>query len=168
MLDKQVVGGSRHVAAGDSPYPRKGAIVLALRFAVLALALAVFPVSAVAAPKPPPGKVIKKLLKKHYLGSNPTDYPAYRYDWRLTAKPSRGEPRLGRYRADGTPPNTRTTVFPIKASSRYTVCEPDGGVRQDRIVAKYVFFRDEFRDWTFRIKDEDRKIGANPPANCPF
>lgn len=126
------------------------------------------PASAAAAPKPPSGTVIKKLLKKHYLGTYPRDYPTYRYDWRPVAKPKRAEPRLGKYWADGTPPNTKTTVFPIQVRSRYTRCDPDGGVSKDKINAKYVFFRDEFRDWTFRIKDEDRQIGASAPGTCPF
>lgn len=140
-----------------------------LRLAVLgtALALLVAP-AAEAAPTRPSVTVITKLLKKHYLGSNPADYPAYRYEWKLVAPPRYGAPRRGTYRADGVPANTRTIVFPVLARSRYTVCDPDGTFKRDAITAKYVFFRDEFRQWTFRIKDEDRKIGGDQPAPCPI
>ena len=140
-----------------------------LRLAVLGLAFAVFAAPASAAtPTKPSVKVITKLLKKHYLGSYPTDYPTYRYEWKLMAPPRYGAPRRGTYLADGVPPNRRTIVFPVLARSRYTVCDPDGTFKSDAITAKYVFFRDEFRQWTFRIKDEDRKIGGDQPAPCPI
>ena len=137
--------------------------------ALVAAAVLVFSVaSASAAPSPPSGTVIKKLLKKHYLGNDPADYPTTRYGWRAVSKPNRGAPRRGTYWADGVPANTKTIVFPIQLRSRYTVCYPDGDVRVDSINGKYVFFRDEFRDWTFRISDEDRKIRASEPSVCPL
>jgi hypothetical protein len=140
-----------------------------LQLAVLCTAVAVFATPASAAtPAKPTVKVIKKLLKEHYLGSYPTDYPTYRYDWRLVAPVKYGAPRRGTYLADGVPANTKTMVFPVLAKSRYTVCNPDGTFKRDPITAKYVFFRDEFREWTFRIKDEDRTVGTSAAGACPI
>lgn len=125
------------------------------------------PASAAAAKKPS-ATVVKRLLRKHYLGSYPVDYPTYRYDWRTVAPLKYGASRRGTYKADGVPANTNTTVFPVQARSRYTVCGPDGVWSRDQITAKYVFFRDEFRDWTFRIKDQDRTFGKDVTGACPF
>lgn len=142
---------------------------LGSRFVILATAAAVVAAPASAAtPAKPTVTVVKKLLKKHYLGSYPADYPAYTYEWVLVAPPKYGAPRRGTYMADGVPPNTRTTVFPVLARSRYTVCDPDGTNKRDAITARYVFFRDEFGSWTFGIKDEDRTIGGDRPAPCPI
>lgn len=139
------------------------------RLVLVAVALAALtgPSSALAAKKPS-ATVIKKLLTKHYVGDDPVNYPTTRYGWRLVGQPKYGKSRRGRYWADGTPPNTNTTVFPVQVRSRYTVCYTDGTVRQDQIRAKYVFFRDEFGDWTFRIKSEDRPIGKSVPGRCPI
>lgn len=139
-----------------------------LQLALLGTALLVAAPASAATPAKPTNTAVKKLLKSHYLGSDPADYPAYRYDWRLVSPLRHGAPRRGNYLTDGVPANTRTTVFPVLARSRYVVCNPDGTFRQDAITAKYVFFRDEFRQWTFRIKDEDRDIGASRPGACPI
>lgn len=142
-------------------------VVVRLVAVAVAVAALSAPASAAAAKKPSV-TVVKKLLTKHYVGDSAVNYPTTRYDWRLVGKPRYGKSRRGRYWADGTPPNTRTTVFPVQARSRYTVCYPDGTVRQDQIRAKYVFFRDEFGDWTFRIKSEDRPVGKSVPGSCPI
>lgn len=116
----------------------------------------------------PSVSAISKLLREHYLGEDPKNHPTTRYDWRLAGAPVFGASRLGRYRADGTPPNTRTTVFPVKARSRYTVCFADGTFRREAITAEYVFFRDEFRAWTFRVKKEKRPFTSAAPGACPI
>lgn len=134
------------------------------------LAVVASPGPALAAKKAsrPSVSVIRKLLKEHYIGDSAKNYPTTRYDWRLVGSPLHGASRLGRYRADGTPPNTKTTVFPVKARSRYTVCFPDGTFRQEAITAEYVFFRDEFRAWTFRVKKENRPFTPAAPGACPI
>jgi hypothetical protein len=47
-----------------------------------------------------------KLLKAHYLGVDPTNYPSATYTYAVH-KVARAAPRLGNHFADGTPANTR-------------------------------------------------------------
>ncbi|MBN8868720.1 MAG: hypothetical protein J0H66_02445 [Solirubrobacterales bacterium] len=107
-------------------------------------------------PAPPSRGVVVKLLKEHYLGDDPVNYPSATYTY-VVHRIARGAARLGRHRADGTPPNRSTTVFPIHATSTRTVTY-DGSKTVTDFDAKYVFFRDEFREWTFTIKSERSKI----------
>jgi hypothetical protein len=61
-------------------------------------------------------------------------------------------PRLGRYRSDGVPPNTKTYVFPVRAKYFCDYSDPSGTYSPSdlRIAGDYVVFRDEFGTWTFR------------------
>ena len=132
-----------------------------LPLAMLACLLVVAPAAAAKksrqTPTGPTRAVVVKLLKAHYLGDDPSNYPSATYTFAVH-KITRGKARLGNHFADGTPPNTRTTVFPIHATSTRTV-EYDGSKTVTDFDAKYVFFRDEFREWTFSIKAEHSTIG---------
>lgn len=108
------------------------------------------------APAGPGPGVIAKLLKAHYLGDDPTNYPSATYTFAVQTV-ARGAARLGNHFADGTPPHTRTTVFPIHATSTRTV-EYNGSKTVTSFDAKYVFFKDEFHEWTFSIKSEHSAI----------
>ena len=118
--------------------------------AVAALLVAV---PAVAMPSQKPSTtVIKKLLTTQYTQES-KEYASVKESY--TPKSIlNGAPRLGRYWADGTPPNTKTTVYPVKVAAVYWKCYSDGDVRKQTIVGEYVFFRNDYREWTFRIKDE--------------
>jgi len=128
--------------------------------AVLACLLVLVP-TAVAKPKrtaPGPNRnVIVKLLSAHYLGDDPTNYPSATYTY-VVHQVARAGARLGNHFADGTPPNTKTTVYPVHATSTRTV-EYDGSKTVTDFDAKYVFFMDEFHEWTFTVKSEHSTIG---------
>ncbi|HVU31250.1 MAG TPA: hypothetical protein VHE36_12705 [Sphingomicrobium sp.] len=108
------------------------------------------------APAGPSNNIIVKLLNDHYLGDDPINYPTTKYTFTVH-KVSRGAARLGNHWADGTPPHTKTTVFPVHATSTRTM-EYDGSRTVTDYDAKYVFFKDEFHEWTFTIKSEHSTI----------
>jgi hypothetical protein len=128
------------------------------------------PVAAKKAPAKPTHAAIKRLLAYHYTGESRM-YASVRESW--TAKTIvYGKPRLGSYYHDGVPPHTKTTVFPVKVRAIYYICySTDHTVDRQHINATYVFFRDEFRKWTFRIQDESRTdpSGSHLPkgTKCP-
>jgi len=136
-----------------------------MRFRVLIAALACFLIAVPAASAKRPGQgqsgptrtVIVKLLKDHYLGDDPVNYPTTKYSYKVN-KLARGSARKGNHWADGTPPNKKTTVYPVHALSTRTVLYYDGSKTVTKFDAKYVFFRDDFREWTFTIKSERSKI----------
>jgi hypothetical protein len=132
-------------------------IRIRLLLATLACLLLAAPAAAAKTPAGPSRGVVAKLLRAHYLGDDPTNYPTTKYVYAVRTI-ARGAARLGTHRADGTPPNTRTLVFPIHATSTRTVTYSDGSRTVTAFDAKYVFFRDEFREWTFRIKSERSTI----------
>ena len=146
-------------------HPRFG---LAMAAAVMALSLTI-PAAASARRHPPSLKVIKKLEREAYVGDDPQSYPTTKFALQVKHV-SRGTPRKGSYRHDGTPPGKTTIVFPTKVSMVYWVCYQDGSVRRDDIVDKSVFWKDDFGEWTFRLQDQKR---TQPPANkfngpCPL
>jgi len=108
------------------------------------------------APAGPTQAVIVKLLKAHYLGDDPVNYPSATYTY-VVHSVARASARLGNHFADGTPPNKKTTVYPVHATSTRTV-EYDGSRTMTNYDAKYVFFKDEFHEWTFVIKSEHSTI----------
>ncbi len=141
---------------------------LALRLLVCCLCLATAAAVPAAAkkkkpPKPPSRTTVKHLLKAHYLGDDPKLYPTTHYHFKVT-KIVYGKRRHGTYYADGH----SGTVFPVLARSSYLVCYPDGTYwREKTIRGKYVFFRDDFHEWTFRIKDEHRPVTHFVKGKCP-
>jgi hypothetical protein len=140
--------------------------------ATLAIAgLAVAPVTAKRAPAKPTHATIKRLLASHYTEESRT-YSSVKESW--TAKTIvYGRSRRGSYLHDGVPPNTKTTVFPVKVRAIYYRCYPSlGSVDREHINATYVFFRDEFRKWTYRIQSESRtdtsKAHLPRGTKCPI
>ena len=136
---------------------------LPLRLTALALAATIVAAPAIAdatakKPKPPSKATIAKLLKKAYCG--PTVAANGNIIETATIKLTSvkiAASRLGRYRADGTPPNKKTTVFPVRASyfCDYTataLANPGSVANDKRFSGDYVFFRDEFGTWTHRNK----------------
>jgi hypothetical protein len=145
------------------------------RLRVIALALvAVLLVGVVSAearskhPKAPTKAKVTKLLVAQYTQESKT-YSSVRESYKLT-KLVRAHSRKGNHWADGTPANKKTYVFPIKAKGVYVKCYSDGSAERQTIRGNYVFFRDEFGDWTFRIKAEDRspQPGSDRIPSCPL
>ena len=86
------------------------------------------------------------------------------------SKVVRAHSRLGNHWADGTPANKKTYVFPIKVKGVYVKCYSDGSAVRQTIKGDYVFFKDEFGSWTFRIRDESRnpQPGSDSIPSCPL
>jgi hypothetical protein len=63
-----------------------------------------------------------------------------------------GQPRKGEYRTDGVPANSNTTVYPVKVEVEILKTYTDGTTKTESKNQSYVFFKDEFGDWTFRFK----------------
>ena len=132
-------------------------IRLRLFLAMLACLLVAAPAaSAKKHQQAPSGSVVVKLLTTHYLGDDPQNYPSATYTYAVHTI-TRGAARLGGHWADGTPLHRRTTVFPIHATSTRTV-EYNGSRTVTDFDAKYVFFKNEFGEWTFTVKDEHSTI----------
>jgi hypothetical protein len=142
---------------------------LPVRLTVFALAATMAAVPALAdattkKPKPPSKATIAKLLKKAYCG--PTEAANGNIIETATLSLTSvkiGAPRLGKYRADGTPPNKKTKVFPVRASyfCDYTataLANPGSVANDKRFSGDYVFFRDEFGAWTHRNKTHKAEI----------
>jgi len=119
-------------------------------------------------PKPPSKTTIAKLFGTAYCG--PTKALNGNIVETATVKLTSvkiAAPRLGKYRADGTPPNRRTKVFPVRASyscdySATALANPGSVANDKRISGDYVFFRDEFGTWTHRNKTH--KVETVPGA----
>jgi hypothetical protein len=145
------------------------------RLRVIALALvAVLLVGVVSADarskhKPPSKSKVTKLLVAQYTQES-KEYASVRESYKVQ-KLVRGKARLGTHRADGVPPNTKTYVFPIKVKGVYVKCySSDGSAVRQTIKGDYVFFKDEFGSWTFRIRDENRspEPGSDRIPSCPL
>lgn len=92
---------------------------------------------------------IEKQLKKSFTN---TTYASRVYELTVDSV-QRGDARAGEYWTDGTPANKKVTVFPCKVTwIRVTSYSTDHRVVKERFVGEYVFFRDEFGEWTFRVK----------------
>ena len=59
--------------------------------------------------------------------------------------------RKGNYLTDGVPANKDTTVYPVKVSVQIQRKFTDGSTKQEEKDQTYVFFKDEFGDWTYRF-----------------
>ena len=149
------MGSFRRLAA-----PVLGVAALAVLAAVPAFA---------AKPARPSTAVVSKLLTTQYTQES-KEYSSVKESY--TAKSIQyGTPHIGDHWADGTPPNTKTMVFPVKVTAVYWKCYSTGEVDKQKIVGEYGFFKDEFHSWTFRIKNESR---TPPPGSdrvnggCPI
>jgi len=97
---------------------------------------------------PPPEETIKALLEKQMWGPPEQGGTLHDYAYRsLKIAPA----RLGNYLTDGVPANSQTLVFPVKVAVDITKRYTDGSTAQDSKDQSYVFFRDEFGDWTYRF-----------------
>ncbi|QOV87915.1 hypothetical protein [Humisphaera borealis] len=96
-------------------------------------------------------EVIKTWMEKQYteMGKYETkketlEYASIRY----------GEPREGNSLGDGVPDNKKTTVYPIKISFTHVTSWPkEGKTRKETVECTIVAFKDDFGDWTYRIKE---------------
>jgi hypothetical protein len=95
---------------------------------------------------------IEKLLKKQFTN---TDYATRKYELAVESV-KRGPPREGDPWTDGTPANKQTEVIPCKVvwTRVTTYTGGDAKVVKERFTGEYVFFLDEFSEWTFKIKKQ--------------
>ena len=108
--------------------------------------------TAVTAKDVPSQSDVEKLLKKQFTN---TDYATRNYKLAVESV-KRGTPREGDYWTDGTPANKKTEVFPCKVvwTRVTTYTGGDAKVVKERFTGEYVFFLDEFGEWTFKIKKQ--------------
>ena len=93
----------------------------------------------------PPEDAVKKLLEKFWAQTkvkNTFNYESMKY----------GKPRKGEYRTDGVPANSDTTVFPVSVTREQVVEYADGTTKSEVKSQSFIFFKDEFGEWTFRFK----------------
>src|SRR5690348_8759770 len=120
--------------------------------AVAAALVVAAPAAAASSPAKPSVVVLKSLLTQQYTDH---DYATRTYSIKWGTF-QYAAPRVGNHWADGTPANKKTTVFPVRAQFvRSTHYSTDNTTRVELIRADYVFFRDEFGTWTFRIQHEE-------------
>ncbi len=96
---------------------------------------------------------IEKLLRKSFTNA---DYATRQYELNVESV-TRGAARVGDQWADGTPANKKTEVFPCKVVWLRTATYTGGKteVVKERFTGEYVFFRDEFGAWTFKLKEQE-------------
>ena len=84
-----------------------------------------------------------------------TEYATRKYELAVESV-KRGAPREGDHWTDGTPANKKTEVFPCKVvwTRVTTYTGGDAKVVKERFTGEYVFFLDEFGEWTFKIKKQ--------------
>ena len=118
--------------------------------------------------KPPSKAKVAKLLRDNYTQESKT-YSSVRESYKVQ-KLVRAHSRLGNHWADGTPANKKTYVLPAKVKGVYVKCYSDGSAVRQTIKGDYVFFKDEFGDWTFRIRSETRspQPGSDRIPSCPL
>ncbi len=96
-------------------------------------------------------EVIKSWMEKHYtdMGKYATKVETLEFQSIRYAEPREGNPF-----SDGVPDNKKTTVYPIKMSIIHTTAWPkENKSRKESIECMIVAFKDEFGDWTWRIKE---------------
>jgi hypothetical protein len=146
---------------GDLPMRSIRSAVLA---AIVCAAVSVVVTPALAAPtSKPPVKVVKRLLTKQYVDNKFAD-KRERVAWKQIQF---GKPRLGTYLSDGVPPNSKTMVYPVRARIVHTRLHSRDNWKTVywRVVtvytAEYVFFKNEFGAWTYRVKKQESKVTVN-------
>jgi hypothetical protein len=97
---------------------------------------------------PPPEATIKALLEKDMWGPPEQGGTVHTYNYK-SLKVADG--RQGNYLTDGVPANSDTTVYPVKVQVEITRTFTDGTSKQEKKDQSYVFFQDEFGDWTYRF-----------------
>ncbi len=93
----------------------------------------------------PPEDAVKKLLEKFWAQTkvkNTFNYQVMRF----------AKSRKGEYRTDGVPANSNTTVFPASVTCEQVVEYADGTTKAEVKSQNFIFFKDEFGEWTFRFK----------------
>lgn len=100
----------------------------------------------------PPEAEIKKQLEKHMWGPPQQGGTRHTYNYESLKV---GQPRQGNFRTDGVPANSKTMVYLVKVSVTITKHYTDGSTKQEGKNQSYVFFKDEFGDWTFRFKGNE-------------
>lgn len=93
----------------------------------------------------PSEEAVKALLEKFWgreRVKNTFNYQSMKY----------GKGRKGEYRTDGVPANSNTMVFPIKVVCEHVVEYQDGSKKSETKSQQFVFFQDEFGEWTYRFK----------------
>lgn len=106
------------------------------------------PASTTATSEPPPEQTIKAKLEKGMWGPPEQGGTVHTYDYK-SLKIADG--RKGNYLTDGVPANKDTTVYPVKVHVQITRKFTDGSTKQEEKDQTYVFFKDEFGDWTYRF-----------------
>ncbi len=96
----------------------------------------------------PPEATIKAMLEKDMWGPPEQGGTKHTYQYRSLKIAS---PREGNFLSDGVPANKPTTVFPVKVSVEVVRTFTDGTSKQEDKEQSYVFFKDEFGDWTYRF-----------------
>jgi hypothetical protein len=150
------------IPQGSKPITLEGIMSEVTRRGVLKLAAAAGVSSAIGgaavadeANKPagaPPEKDVKGLLEQRMWAPPAQGGTKHTYNYRfLKYAPS----RKGEYRTDGVPANRDTIVYPIKVSVEIIRKFTDGTERMEEKKQSYVFFKDEFGDWTFRFLSND-------------
>ena len=107
--------------------------------------------STAAADKPtaaPPEATIKAMLEKDMWGPPEQGGTVHTYNYQSLKIAA---PRKGDYLTDGIPANTDTNVFPVKVVVEVVRTFTDGTSKQEVKNQSYVFFKDEFEDWTYRF-----------------
>ncbi len=97
----------------------------------------------------PPDKDVKAQLEKTMWGPPMQGGTKHTYTYKTLKY---GQPRKGEYRTDGVPANSDTTVYPVKVEVEILKTYTDGTTKTESKNQTYVFFKDEFGDWTFRFK----------------
>lgn len=100
----------------------------------------------------PPEAEIKKLLEKQMWGPPQQGGTKHTYQYQSLKV---GQQRQGNFRTDGVPANSKTMVYPVKVSVTITSRFTDGSTKQEDKNQSYVFFKDEFGDWTYRFKGNE-------------
>jgi hypothetical protein len=110
---------------------------------------------AVSAAETPSQADVTKALQKQFTN---TEYATRQYELTVDSVQC-GTPRQGDYRTDGTPANTKTQVIPSKViwTRVTTYTAGDAHVLKEQFTGEYVFFLDEFGEWTFKIKKQESK-----------
>lgn len=100
----------------------------------------------------PPEKEVKAQLEKHMWGPPLQGGTKHTYDYKVFKY---GEPRIGDVR-DRLPASRKdVTVYPVRVEVEITRTFTDGTSRKDTKKQTYVFFKDEFGEWTFTFKSND-------------
>lgn len=100
----------------------------------------------------PPAKEVKAQLEKHMWAPPAQGGTKHAYDYKTFKF---GEPRPGLPMADGVPPGRVVTVYPVRVVVGITRTFTDGTSKMEEKKQTYIFFKDEFGEWTFRFKSND-------------